>query len=205
MSAVLQLTTRAILLTGGKVSMDGLTRPVVERYSQIGETAETFFDVEKKPRKWPGTQAARILSLWFDRPMPLFGADEDFEFGIKIRAAENIPRLRISMTILAGDGTPIGSCFGPEFVSLSAGEICEAKVTLPCPSLAPGRYYCGLSVGKGDHTAGHVDFDVVLETMHFEVTPEEGDGGTVSAWSSGWGSVRFQPLQATATLAVPHA
>jgi lipopolysaccharide transport system ATP-binding protein len=196
MSAVLQLTTRAILLTGGRVQLDGPTRQVVERYSEAAQTVDTFFDVERKPRKWPGTQAARILSLWFDRSMPVFAANEDFEFGIKIRARDDISRLRISMTIFAADAAPVGACFGPEFVSISAGETCDAKVIMPCPNLAPGRYFCGVSVGKGDHTSGHVDYDVVPETLHFEITPEEGEGGTVSAWSSRWGAVRFRPLRA---------
>jgi hypothetical protein len=197
MSAVLQLTTRAVLLAGGRVLLDAPTRQAVERYSEAAQSAEIFFDVERTPRKYRGTGAAQILSLWFDRSMPLFGADEDFEFGIKIRARDDISRLRVSMSIFGSDGSPVGGCFGPEFVRVSAGETCEAKVILPCPNLAPGRYFCGLSIGKGDHTVGHVDYDVVLETLHFEVTPEEGEGGTVSAWTSGWGAVRFQPLRAS--------
>jgi lipopolysaccharide transport system ATP-binding protein len=197
MSAVLQLTSRAILLAGGRVLLDGPTRQVIERYSEAAQAVETFFDLESTPRKWPGTtQAARILSAWFDRSMPLFAADEDFGFGIKIRARDEISRLRVRMTIRLSDGAPVGACFGPEFVSISAEETCEVKVILPCPNLAPGRYYCSLSIGKGNHTSGYVDYDVVTETLHFEITPEEGDGGTVSSWSSGWGAVRFQPLHA---------
>jgi lipopolysaccharide transport system ATP-binding protein len=199
MSAVLQLTTRAILLAEGRVLLDGPTRQVVERYSEAAQAIETFFDLEAAPRKWPGTLAARILSAWFERSIPMFAADEDFEFGISIRARDEISRLRVRMTIFLGAGTPVGACFSPEFVSISAGETCEAKVTLPCPNLAPGRYYCSLAIGKGDHTSGWVYYDAVQETLYFEVTPEEGDGGTVSAWNSGWGAVRFPPLRACVT------
>jgi lipopolysaccharide transport system ATP-binding protein len=199
MSAVLQLTTRAILLANGHVLLDGPTRQVVKQYSEAAQAVETFFDLELKPRRWPGTQAARILSAWFDRPMPLFAADEDFEFGIKVRARDDISRLRVRMTIFLSDDTPVGACFGPEFVSIPAGETCEAKITLPCPNLAPGRYFCRLGIGKGDYTSGHVDYDVVQETLHFEVPPEEGDGGTFPAWNPAWGPVRFPPLRACVT------
>src|SRR5262249_36133263 len=41
MSAALQLTSRAILLTGGRVSLDGPTRQVVERYSETAQAVET--------------------------------------------------------------------------------------------------------------------------------------------------------------------
>ena len=69
------------------------------------------------------------------------------------------------------------------------------RVTLPTPRLAPGAYYCGLAVGTGDHTTGVSDFDVVLDTLHFEVRPLEGDDSTVSSWLRGWGSIIFNPLQ----------
>ncbi|MBV8732609.1 MAG: ABC transporter ATP-binding protein [Acidobacteriia bacterium] len=192
MAAVLQLTNRGILLEGGCLSLDGPTRQVVERYSETAEAVETFFDVEQKPRKYHGDGAVRILSLWFDRPIPLFAAHEDFEFGMKVRAMEEIPRLNVSMTVFKTDGVPVGSCWGPEFARVSAGETCEVKVTLPCPRLAPGRYCCGVSVGKG-----RLGFDYVSETLHFEVAPEEGDGGTISEWTSGWGAVRLPSLRAS--------
>ena len=38
-----------------------------------------------------GNQAARFLSFRFDRPAPIFSADENFCFLAKIRAAEDVP------------------------------------------------------------------------------------------------------------------
>jgi lipopolysaccharide transport system ATP-binding protein len=196
MSAIAQLTARAILLHAGGLSLDGPTDAVIERYTEASSGQEqTFFDVEHKVRTYQGTGAARIVAVWFDRPVPLFGADENIEFVVRLRAEETVPTLRVSMTVFAQGGIPVGSCFGPEIPGPRGGEMCEVKVTLPSPLLAPGRYFCGMAIGKGDHTSGHVDFDVVLNVLPFEVAPEEGDGGTVSFWTPAWGPIRFQPLQ----------
>jgi lipopolysaccharide transport system ATP-binding protein len=65
--------------------------------------------------------------------------------------------------------------------------------------LAPGSYYCGLAVGKGNHLSGHTDFDVILDVVHFEVLAPEGIAGTRSHWTPGWGAIRF-PEPATGEL-----
>jgi lipopolysaccharide transport system ATP-binding protein len=71
----------------------------------------------------------------------------------------------------------------------------EFEISLPSPRLAPGNYCCGVSVGKGDHRSGMVDFDTILDVMPFEVRAEEGDGGTVAEWNRGWGPVVLPELK----------
>jgi hypothetical protein len=34
----------------------------------------------------------------------------------------------------------------------------------------------------------------VVETLTFEVCPEEGDSGTLAAWTLGWGPIVFRDL-----------
>ncbi len=196
MSAVLQLTSRAVVLDKGRVIYTGPTEKAVEQYAgTMGNDSTVYFPVEKLPRKYRGTDAARFLSFRFDRPVPIFSPDEDFQFLAKVRALENTPRIRFSMTIFTPEGAPIGTCFGAERPGLCHGEEMEYEVRIQCPRLAPGRYCCGVSVGKGDYRTGMVDFDTILDTMAFEVRAEEGDGGTVAEWSRGWGHIVFPDLR----------
>jgi lipopolysaccharide transport system ATP-binding protein len=196
MAAVSQLTQRCILLANGKIEFAGDSTSAVEKYLQGDKDgAQTAFDVEHLPRKYPGNLAARILRLNFTRPLAIFAAGDDFVFTAAIRAVEDLPRLRFSITIFTCDGQPVGSCFSPDVLSLCAGQTALTEVKLPCPRLAPGRYHCGVGVGRGDHRTGHVDYDVVLDTLPFEVLPEEGDGGTVSHWTLGWGRIVFPDLE----------
>ena len=196
MSAILQLTSRAVVLDAGRVIFHGPTEKAVEHYAgAMGSESAVFFEVEKLPRKFRGTATMRFMSFRFDRPVPIFSPDEEFQFIAKVRANEAAPRIRFSMTIFTPEGTPIGTCFSAERAGLRHGEEMEFEISIPQPRLAPGRYCCGVSVGKGDHRVGMVDFDTVLDTMPFEVRSEEGDGGTVAEWQRGWGSIVLPDLQ----------
>jgi lipopolysaccharide transport system ATP-binding protein len=195
MSAVLQLTTRAVVLDKGCVIFNGPTEKAVEEYAgAIGNDSTMFFPVENAPRKHFGTGAVRLISFRFDRPVPIFSPDEDFQFIARVRANESVPRIRFSMTVFTPEGVPIGTCFGAERPGLRHGEDTEFEVSLPRPRLAAGRYCCGVSIGKGDHRVGMVDFDTVLDTLPFEVRREEGDGGTLAEWPRGWGSIILPDL-----------
>ena len=190
LSAVAQLTQRALLLEAGKCRFIGPTEQALERYaaSYLAESSVEF-DVSRGPRSGHGTGTAKIIRLRFERPTPVFDHADDFTFVATVQAFEDIPRLRFSMTIFALDNTPVGSSFGNDEISLRAGQVTDVRISLANARLAPGKYYCGLSVGKGDYRTGHVDFDVVLDTLQFEVSPEEGAGGTVSCWVRSWGPI----------------
>jgi lipopolysaccharide transport system ATP-binding protein len=188
LSAVAQLTERALILDAGSVHFLGPTEQALERYASTHASEHAVdFDVSRAPRKGYGTGIARITRLRFDRALPVFDHAEDFEYIATIQAFEDIPRLRFSMTIFTLDNTPVGSCFGNDDLSLAAGHVAEVRVSLADARLAPGKYYCGLSIGKGDYLTGHVDFDVVLDTLPFEVCPQRGAEGTVSCWTRSWG------------------
>ncbi len=196
MSAVLQLTTRAVVLEQGRVIYHGPTDQAVERYvGIIGSDSTVFFPVEKLPRKFRGAGAVRFVSFRFDRAVPIFSPGEDFKFVARVRAHESTPRVRFSMTIFTREGAPIGTCFGVERPGLRRGEDLEFEISMPRLPLASGYYCCGVSVGKGDNRSGMVDFDTILDTLAFEVRAEEGEAGTVAEWARGWGSIMLPNLK----------
>ncbi len=195
MSAVLQLTSRAVVLDRGRVRFFGPTEKAVELYAgSSGADSSVFFPANETPREKHGSQAARFISFRFDRATPIFSAGEDFTFFAKVRAQEDLPQLRFSLTVYSADGQPVGSCFGAERPGLSRGAETEVAITIPQPRLAPGRYYCGVAVGKGTNRTGQVDFDVVFNTLAFEVRADEGAAGTVAGWHRNWGSIVFPDL-----------
>jgi lipopolysaccharide transport system ATP-binding protein len=203
MGAIAQLCSRCIILVKGQVAFNGSPEAAIEKYSRLGQSDQaTFFDVEFQPRKYPGNQKARILSARFDRGAAQFASDEDFSFIVKIRANDELARLRISFTIFSVDGTPIGGVFSSDARQMPAGETSEFRATLACPNLAPGRYYCDMGIGRGDPQGGHVDYDVVQDVLHFEVYPLPGEDGTVSYWMHGWGRIMF-PALSVESLAQP--
>jgi lipopolysaccharide transport system ATP-binding protein len=195
MPAVLQLTSRSILLNQGSVIFDGPTDDAIARYTDgSGSPSTTFFDVEDMPRNGLGTGAVRIVALWFDRAAARFEANEDLEFAIRLRAIDAASGLVVCVTLFGSDGTAVGSSFGPESITLSPNGRCEVKVKMPNLRLAPGRYYCSVGIAKGDPTSAFIMYDGVMEALWFEVLPETGDAGTVSTWFTGWGHSRYPQL-----------
>jgi lipopolysaccharide transport system ATP-binding protein len=195
MSAVQQLTTRSLVLERGQVKFFGPTSEAVEMYSNTeGAEAATFFDVDKLQRKLKLSNSLRFVHFRFDRVTPYFEAGEDFSFLAKVRALEDVPQFRLGVTISTVEGLAVGACFGPERPGLKRGEDAEVRVTLKNPRLAPGRYQCDVSVGRGSHRTSQVDFDQVTDTLSFEMLPEEGEGGTVAVWNRHWGAVAFADL-----------
>jgi lipopolysaccharide transport system ATP-binding protein len=196
MPAVVQLTSRAALLSNGRVLELGKSDSVVQYYTAENRQAGTVeFDVRGKARMY-GNGDARILYLRFQRSSPHFAFNEPLSYCIGVRAIKRVSRIRVSMTILRTDGFPVGNSFGVEIPGLQAGEERELQVALPLPRLAPGSYYCAVAIGNGDNEKGRTEFDVVTDTLFFDVTPEKSDTGTVVEWQASWGAVVFDPLAA---------
>jgi lipopolysaccharide transport system ATP-binding protein len=195
MSAVMQLTKRAIVLSGGKVEFIGSPTDAVERYIQSARVnMTTVFDVSNTKRSIWGTDEVKILSLRFDRTFAHFKFLEPLQYTIRVRAEKSVDKLRVSMTVFAISGSPIGSCFSPEIDGLKAGEERELEICLPSVRFAPGSYFCGIAIGRGSHRTSNVNYDIVLNTLNFEVGPEETSAGAMAEWHNAWGSISFPDL-----------
>ena len=88
----------------------------------------------------------------------------------------------------------MGSAVGPEITGLAAGEQREMTVTLPPCRLSPGSYHCGVSIGRGDRFNGFTNFDIVTDTLFFEVMPEANEFGVLGTWHPSWGTIDFGSL-----------
>ena len=200
MASVRQLTNRCLVLGQGSLAFVGSTDQAVDFYSNEGHLEnQVDYDVEQQPRAFKGRGDARFTRLAFLRRNPIFAFAEPLEFTATIRRHSTFAQFRISMTVFRQDGTPVGSSFGHEISWPHASERVDVRVSLRDARLSAGRYYCGVSVGRGNYKSVNVDFDVVLDTLHFEVLPEQGAPGTTTAWPRNWGSLLFSPLQCHAT------
>ena len=200
MPVILQLAHRCVVLESGEVRFAGASEKAVEIYlNETGAGTSVRFDVENSPRTFIGTFAARIIELRFSRTLPIFEAHEDFRFVVRIRARDRIENARVSMVVFASDGTPVGASFSDGVLHLGPGEEAELDVVLSEPGLAPGAYYCGVAIGRGSYKTGHIDFDVVLETLQFEVCAAPGEDTAVSHWCHQWGRIVFKDLSVQQT------
>jgi lipopolysaccharide transport system ATP-binding protein len=192
--AIRQLTTHCILLKSGKLDFAGSTTDSLEQYHSGNlATSQTVFEVEHHPRVF-GNKAVTICLLRFDRDAPQFGAHEPLSFLIRVRANQSIGAMRPNLLIFSTDGVAVGMAFSAERPGLSEGESSEYRVTLPNHNLAPGHYHCYAGIGRGDPRLGHLDYDVVTDTLQFEVLPTAGTDGILSRWHNGWGRTIYPEL-----------
>lgn len=195
MGAISRLATRCILLQSGRVGFSGPTSEAVAAYSAaFSNGGETICDATHANRTELEERGARFLSFRFPRPTALFGAEESLSFVARIAKAPLVPQLRVSLTVYAADGGPVGSAFGEEFSCAGLGDEFEVEVTMDHPRLAPGKYHCAIAVGTGDGGTARREFDIVRETLLFEVAYSAGEQNTISSWPLAWGRVRFKTL-----------
>ena len=196
MSALSQLTTRAVLLSQGSIEFLGAPSVAIERYlSANREKRSSEYDVRNTHRPYQGTGDVRILSLRFEQPTAYFGFLEPIRYLVCVEAQHTVDRLRVGMTVVAGDGTPVGTSFSDEMAGLTAGEKRELIVELPSARVAPGCYFCSISVGYGSQRTSCVDYDIVINTLYFEVGPERAPSGSIASWPwAHWGSISFPDL-----------
>jgi lipopolysaccharide transport system ATP-binding protein len=200
MAAVSELTQRCVLLEGGKVAFAGDTARAIEDYLGSADgSAVTVFDVESVPRKLSGSLKVKLTQLRFERRIAHFAPTDDFVFSASIRALQDASGIQVSVTILTGEGIPVGNSHGAERFSFCQGESRNLKVALPCPSLAPGRYYCRVALGQGTPAGAWRDLDAVSDTLNFEIVASGFADSARCAWSRGWGSVVFPRLRAEFT------
>jgi lipopolysaccharide transport system ATP-binding protein len=205
MGAVQQLTKTSLLLHEGALVDIGPSADVVTRYLQsaLGEAAH-IYDVGGAPRPDPTLRReVEFLRLELtSHPSGLIPADAEIDLLMTVRGNDPVDRFRLGLTIFRIDGTPVGAAFGPETLSIERGEVATFCMTVNDLRLAPGRYYCALSVGRGSHLRTRHEFDTVENVFHFETMAPEGDEGTRGIWSRRWGSVRF-PVPRVARITPP--
>ena len=196
MAAVEQLTIKSIYLENGNKKFEGATPEVLTSYLNFKFTeSNTIFYVADKPRKYHGNYSAKFLELRFNRQLPIFNHNDNFEFIASVISFNDVKNIRISITIFNQDGSAIGSCFSESFADFNKNRNYKFLVSLTNHNLAPGHYYCGVCIGQGNYKSGYIDFDVVLETLNFEIR-QEGEAGTMFNWQKGWGNIVYKSLNA---------
>ncbi|HEY7299160.1 MAG TPA: ABC transporter ATP-binding protein [Xanthobacteraceae bacterium] len=199
MGAVAQLTSRSVVLSQGRIDFIGPSPEAIAHYLHgQGKREAVEYDVRSAKRQWEGTGEARIMSLRFDRPAAVFAFGKPLEFLIRVRTEQPIGRIRISMTVFAADGAVIGSAFGPELDGMAAGEEREFAARLPLGGLVAGSYFCAVAIGRGTEHSSPVEYDVVNDTLFFEVTPKQTEMGATVKWDPGWGRLSFPDFSVVA-------
>ena len=195
MAAIRQLTSRCIVLSGGKLCFEGEPSRAIEMYSDSMAAAFSGgSDLSKWPRlsHVPATdRQVEFRALDFDASPKIFRSDDALRFNATFIAREATSGLRMMGNLMHPEGYAVGTFWSAEGVDVAAGEPQTFAVNVGRLRLAPGAYSFTLAIGLGDEVSGYVLFDMISEVLPFEVGAITGENETIATWYPTWGSVRF--------------
>ena len=104
-----------------------------------------------------------------------FSVGDAIEVVFALRLAQSLPRAKLAVSIVAGDGTPIAHVVDDDSgFSPSRAEWRQVHVRFDDVRLYPGRYFISLVAVDGANT---LRYDQVDEAVHFDII----DGGKLTA------------------------
>jgi len=200
MGAVALLCKSALVLDHGRIAAIGDSRQAITQYL-VGnrDNAAEVYKLDGQPRYDKSlTSEVEFLTLEFEGiHAKLVPADTDLTVLARVRGNQPVGGFSFYLSILAADGSPLGSCSGAQVHSIQAGEVATYRLLVPNPLLARGSYRMHLAVGTGNERTGLRLFDAVTDVLHFDVMAPPGQDGTISEWQKSWGPIRFRSLTTT--------
>jgi lipopolysaccharide transport system ATP-binding protein len=166
MQAVRNLCRRCVLLSGGRVALDGPPGPVVaEYYKQTADVHLTATAGVHDPKMRRGSGAVRFTAADVTgrdgRPRHEFGLGEPIRFDLRYEVLKPVPHLYAAVVLKSARTREVATSVRvPVALSpLPAGHAGRVVIELPAPPLRPGEY--PLYFWLGDQMAEA--FDVVDE------------------------------------------
>ena len=188
MASIKNLCKTGILMNMGQIKMTGKVNDVINAYmsSNLNEIGEVSH-LTKFQRIGPTTKELEILEM--ERVSP-FSADSTEDIVIRVRIKRNATSIKnFKFTTLidnvANGGNRVGMAYSkdikwPEFQNEGLFEI-----SIPEHHLAKGKYILDVWVGQGDITSSYKYFDMVYDTLTFEICTIKGI--PISEWHNYWG------------------
>jgi lipopolysaccharide transport system ATP-binding protein len=190
MGAVAALTTKSLLLHGGRMLQFGRTDEVISAYISNRSKGRDFeFDQSPRHNETLG-QDIRVTRIV---PMPEKGDEfligEPLRFEVSLRSKIARRELRFGLTVIDAAESPVFSGITVAHIEVEPADELRFEVIVSEPTLVPGPYTIHLSVGSGQATTGRKEFDVVKPGPMFTIGEVSESGTGLVNWSRQFGSV----------------
>jgi lipopolysaccharide transport system ATP-binding protein len=197
MGAVSQLCPRSLNIANGKIVADGKTTDVVDDYIN-SDSSEKEIDISQL-RSPKNVFTPNFLMIKMANPNHNVKSGDPLIFNLKIYSESGQNDLSIGCSIFHINRTCVGTLFTERKFSIDPNCYLDLELIIAETHLAPGMYYTGFSIGKGDHFSGRLDYDIVIGTPQFQIIPISENYPAISNWNSNWGSIIFDNAKLTIT------
>ncbi len=170
MAAVQNLCSTGICLQEGQVQYQGDIAKVVENYLSSSVEQDVWErDVSNFPRRAGEGVRFKYLNVRLNVDNKHIRMWEPLELEIDFISPAGALQVCPGFSIITMDGTCVFTCEGEDnqfLLDLQSGEAGRIRVTVPCPSLIPGRYMVRIGARSNAHMLDWID-----KVLYFEVSP----------------------------------
>lgn len=190
MSSVARLTDRCIVIDKGSVAKSGPTREAIDFYLYNGQVKmPADGDISKYPRLPYGDGSVTALKLQYLNEDRILRLGDDLKLCISLQAKRNIDDLQLQMTIFSANGTTVGTACSQKYIQIRKDEVVDISMSLPDPSLSPGKYFSDLALVFGKRLEAKTALEVLPRVIAFEVSSMLSDKTQLVHWNDAWGRV----------------
>jgi lipopolysaccharide transport system ATP-binding protein len=200
MPAIKNLCNSAVLMKNGKIVKEGTSQSVVDYYMTHFAVfnSASYVDLTKYHRRNNYTREIEYKRLEFETPSEnnYYAVQDNISLIATLQAKSSFNKFRIALSIFTLDDVCVGTFFSDDLLSIKAGETKKVNICLKNHQLSKGQYYFSLSVGIGNEVEGIRDFDIVEQTLFFEIAYKDTNHEEVIAlWHSQWGNINFHNFE----------
>lgn len=198
MASMQNLCGNGLLLENGLITFSGQIDDVVDYYirEQIKNNKDKGFTlVNDSNRRFNTTKQLEFVSIKRETNYQI-AADEPLELSIAIKNNDNIKEARLIGMINYEDGSRVGLFISQIFEIPNGKKDFEIKTELCHHNLSKGKYFFDFNIGTGDFSTVISDFDVVYNTVSFEVEFDNLENMKhINNWRRNWGRNYFQDVK----------
>ena len=186
LTAIEQLTRRAIIMQTGTVIYDGKTSDTISRYTLQFRPNIKREDVRYLPRLGNNlTREIEFIGLRMVAELDTFSFGSPIVFEVKLLCHRNGSANAFALTIYDSRETPVGSFVSKHFSTTGSSQEVTYLVRLENSGLGPGHYSCAVSVNDYSRNPS-MQVDALADVLHFEVV---GDPPAAPGWNPACGAV----------------
>lgn len=196
MAAVRNLCKKGIVLSDGMKILEDEVNIVVDYY--LAETKSDLVKqvvIDDKYRPSYCSKDVEILEIELLNELQI-ATNEPIKIRLKLKVNNfSKKEARITGMLNAQSGSRVGLFFSKHFQLPENSKSFDVVVTLNSHNLAKGLYYFDFNIGSGDPSTGLTDFDLVYNTISFEVIYDDYNNlNQIAKWDSNWGYNNFKNL-----------
>ncbi len=196
MGAVRNLCKNGIILHNGLIDFEGDVNTVVDHYlSTSKSTLNRKTVIEDKHRLFYCSRDIELMEVELVNETEI-ATNESLKIKLKLKV-NNLSKneVRIKGMLNASNGNRVGCLFSEHFSVPKNQKPFEILLTLNNHNLAKGQYSLDFNIGIGDPTSAITDFDLVYNTLSFEVVYDDFvTRELITKWAPTWGNSYYKQV-----------